>query len=155
MSNIILPSSLDYLTFSNLEDGEYHLPTRHEILPGLWLGQDPDGKVPKEFKYIISVNGAKYINLLNRYTISTFFEDSYVVPPEHYLNSLADLILRCWKDGQTLVHCAAGQNRSALVLGLALVRNGMKSSDAIELMRAKRSRLVLHNKVFENWLLAK
>lgn len=51
-------------------------------------------------------------------------------------------------------NCQAGFNRSGLIAGLALVLDGMAPVDAIALMRAQRSPLVLCNPVFENWLLS-
>lgn len=53
-----------------------------------------------------------------------------------------------------LVHCQAGLNRSGLVASLALIKSGMKPSDAIQLLRSKRSPAVLCNKTFENYLLS-
>lgn len=67
-------------------------------------------------------------------------------------------------DGRkVLVHCAGGRNRSALVLGRALVEMGHQPEAAIQLMREKRGtlgddpsthgRIVLHNDYFEAWLM--
>jgi protein-tyrosine phosphatase len=70
------------------------------------------------------------------------------------LYSLADLALGLWKDGPILIHCAAGLNRSGLIMGLMLVRSGqMTAQEAIDAMRQKRSQAVLFNTTFRNWLL--
>lgn len=57
------------------------------------------------------------------------------------------------KGGNVLVHCQAGINRSNLVATAALVKMGMTPAEAIGLLREKRSRLVLSNRTFENFLI--
>jgi protein-tyrosine phosphatase len=54
---------------------------------------------------------------------------------------------------KVLVHCQAGLNRSGVVTALALINLGYTPTAAIELMREKRSPLVLCNEAFENWVL--
>lgn len=57
--------------------------------------------------------------------------------------------------GNVLVHCQAGINRSNLTAALALMAwKDMSATDAIALLREKRSPLVLANKSFERYLLA-
>lgn len=59
------------------------------------------------------------------------------------------------KGGNVLVHCQAGINRSNLTATLALRQwKGLSSTEAIALLREKRSRLVLANRTFEDYLLA-
>jgi protein-tyrosine phosphatase len=57
-------------------------------------------------------------------------------------------------DGPTLVHCQAGINRSSLVTARALMLQGMPASDAIDLLRERRSPACLCNSTFEEWLRA-
>ena len=47
------------------------------------------------------------------------------VPDTDLLEAMAKLVNACLADGPTLVHCQTGLNRSALVAGLALTRDGM------------------------------
>lgn len=54
---------------------------------------------------------------------------------------------------KVLVHCQAGLNRSGVVTALTLCNLGFDSADAVELMREKRSPLVLCNEAFESWVL--
>lgn len=150
--NNIPKSSLDAVIIDDIEEYPLIIAERHEILPGLWLGSDPDGKVAEDLKYVMSLNGASYTNI-PQYVVSTYFEDGLVLPPEPYLKSLADTAVDLWDDGSLLIHCAAGLNRSAMIMGLVLIRHGMTASDALILMREKRSKQVLFNPVFRNWLL--
>jgi protein-tyrosine phosphatase len=55
---------------------------------------------------------------------------------------------------KVLIRCQAGLNRSGLTAALALIQMGYKPDEAIDVLRAKRSRYVLINKEFEEFLLA-
>lgn len=66
---------------------------------------------------------------------------------------LALLAHRAWCSGRTvLIRCQAGVNRSGLVTALVLMIAGYTAHDAIELVRQRRSPLVLCNGHFEQWL---
>lgn len=57
---------------------------------------------------------------------------------------------RRWKVGKkTLIRCQAGLNRSSLVAGLVLVRDGMNGWEAVDKIRRGRSTECLFNKRFE------
>lgn len=57
--------------------------------------------------------------------------------------------------GNVLVHCQAGINRSNLTAALVLREwKGLTSREAIDMLREKRSPLVLANKGFEKYLLS-
>lgn len=59
-----------------------------------------------------------------------------------------------WLRGdRILVRCQAGINRSALVAGLILIKEGYSASAAIELIRTKRFSYCLSNNYYEKWLL--
>jgi rhodanese-related sulfurtransferase len=55
-------------------------------------------------------------------------------------------------DKTVLVHCQAGLNRSGLLAARTLMLLGHTPEVAIEMLRTKRSPLVLCNEAFENWL---
>ena len=60
-----------------------------------------------------------------------------------------------WASGnRVLIRCEGGWNRSGLVTALVLMKSGELPENAIEEIRARRSRLVLSNKTFERWLLS-
>jgi protein-tyrosine phosphatase len=64
---------------------------------------------------------------------------------------VSDLVLQGKK---VLVHCQAGLNRSGVVCALALINLGYGPQEAIDLMREKRSPMVLCNESFERWVLS-
>jgi len=69
------------------------------------------------------------------------------------LESLRETVVwahRRWKAGKrVLVRCQAGLNRSSLVAGLVLVREGMEGHEAITTIRRRRARRALFNEKFE------
>lgn len=69
------------------------------------------------------------------------------------LRQIVDSAYRQWKAGdRVLIRCQAGLNRSGLVMGLILIKDGYAPLDAIALIRAKRGEDALCNRNFENWL---
>ncbi len=69
---------------------------------------------------------------------------------------IADWAYSEWKSGKkVLIRCQAGMNRSSLVTALVLMRDGLTASEAVELLRKKRSSYVFSNKHFldyvESW----
>ena len=72
------------------------------------------------------------------------------------METLANQAHKDWKSGKrVLIRCQAGLNRSGLVTALVLIKDGYSAKDAIALMRDKRSKDVLMNPLFEEWLLSK
>ncbi|MFF9407049.1 dual specificity protein phosphatase family protein [Streptomyces anandii] len=53
---------------------------------------------------------------------------------------------------RVLVRCYSGYNRSGLVVAHSLVRRGLTASEAIRLIRARRSPWALHNELFVDYL---
>lgn len=74
---------------------------------------------------------------------------------EEAVHALADLAADSAARGlRTLVRCHAGLNRSALVVAVAaLALDGGEPTEVIARMRRRRSPYVLHNRVFERYLL--
>lgn len=69
------------------------------------------------------------------------------------VDAIAAWVNVCRKDGDTLVHCQAGLNRSNLIAATALIQDGFEPAEAIKILRAKRSPAVLCNQAFEAHLL--
>lgn len=69
------------------------------------------------------------------------------------VHRLADLVVEAMDAGQTvLVRCHAGINRSALVAGLALLKQGWTTEQVLDRMRSARSPHVLFNASFVAYL---
>lgn len=74
--------------------------------------------------------------------------------PERDLYDLVVMAHKDWLNGKrVLIRCQAGWNRSGLLMALVLIREGHTASEAIDLIREKRSRHALSNFTFANWLL--
>lgn len=74
-------------------------------------------------------------------------------PDAMNLIEIADWAHQQWKSGSTtLIRCHFGMNRSGLVTALVLMKEGYSATDAIALIREKRSPRCISNTNFENWL---
>lgn len=123
-----------------------------KIRDNLWLGGSPQNVT--EYQYVFCFNGKTGYYIPNYTTVVVYpFEDAAWMPPEDKIHELAKQVLAYSKRAPTLVHCSAGLNRSALVMALALMYDGMTAQDAIALLREKRGEDVLHNKTFVEWLM--
>lgn len=137
-------------------DAPFSVPLFSHIKGNLWMGGCPVKSAPEEFEYIVSLYPWE------PYTLAKFqvrteacLQDALTMPKEEQLYTLARCVNAYKQKGVTLVHCQAGLNRSGLISALALIEEGMKAVDAISLLRAKRSRAVLCNQLFEKWLLTR
>jgi hypothetical protein len=131
----------------------FSVPIVSRVVGDLWQGGAPT-VLPSYFRHVLSLYPWA------RYAIPDGVEfraerllDSTDVPDPALLEELAAWVNDRRGRGPTLVHCQAGLNRSALVVALALIRDGRSPKHAIELLRAKRSPAVLCNPAFEAWLL--
>lgn len=134
------------------------------VKDGLWQGGclDEDAfarrrplRLPDEFDYVLSLYqwGLQYElpegcerDIVTMYdSLDQGFEQ---------VEELADDIVYRLDEGQTvLIHCQAGLNRSGLLTARVLTKMGHTPGEAIGLLRAQRSPLVLCNEAFENWLM--
>lgn len=128
------------------------------IKDNLWLGSHPSGgdSSTRDYKTIMCFDGRPSYQLYEgQMVICMPFRDDDYTPDEKMLNDAAMLAWSFGLSGKTLLHCSAGINRSALIMGLCLVKfYGMYPAQAIKLMREKRAPMVLMNQYFEMWLLA-
>ena len=135
----------------------FDVPYISEIVPGLWLGGCEDGLVlPRFIKHLVSLYPWE------SYTVN--HESGHLAGGSDVRQPRPDLPSgrrhrplgesSAGRPGPVLVHCQAGFNRSSLVVTRALVLERMPVSDAIALVREKRSPVCLCNPSFERWLLA-
>lgn len=134
----------------------FDVPFISEIASNLWLGGCEDGLVlPSFIKHLVSLYPWESYTV--DHDLDTAIEVMMFDSTDQafdQVDALAARVNECRSTGPVLVHCQAGLNRSSLVAARALVLEGMAPSDAIALIRAKRSPACLCNPSFERWLLA-
>jgi hypothetical protein len=113
-----------------------------EVIPGLYLGSHPEEddafvRGPAAVVCLserLSTSGAPRDRLFVQWAIK-----DGPVPDEASLRALSALIRAWHASGRSVfVHCDAGMNRSALVVGAVLIASGMAPRDAVELVRTRR-----------------
>lgn len=137
------------------KDAHFSAPLISHIQGNLYVGGCIDGvRLGDDFKHVVSLYKWERYDLAEGTVLHEYeMYDASNVPDPDLLASIADDVNRYLEEGKTLVHCQAGLNRSNLVTALALIRGGMFAAEAIDLLRSKRSPVVLCNQTFESWLL--
>lgn len=151
-----------------MDKGGFKCPLITQVDGNLWQGGTPatlnqghygsqatvQATLPSEFKSVLNLYPwEKYVVPEGVNYREAELYDSSDMPSTEHLEELADWVNARRKEGPVLVHCQAGLNRSGLVAGLALVRSGGEPHDVINMMREKRTPLVLCNEAFEEFLL--
>lgn len=136
------------------KDGYFNAPLFSHIEGNLWVGGCKDGvRLPDDFEFVVSLyQWEKYALPENAVRFEVEMYDSAFVD-EANVAAMADTVNACLSKGKTLVHCQAGLNRSNLVAAYALMQRGSTAREAIDLLRSKRSPMILCNQQFEQWLL--
>ena len=133
----------------------FDVPFISEIAPGFWQGGCQDGLIlPSVVEHVTSLYPwEKYTD--NHGVISFLKFRMYDSLDQSFeqVDQIARWVNECRKSGVTLVHCQAGLNRSSLIAARALILDGLRPEDAIQLLRINRSPACLCNKAFEDWLL--
>lgn len=140
----------------------------YEIVPGLYQSVTPVDPDDREFtdQEGRAVNITAVVDLEGTIDPNIPLEeigDVYLYWPIHdrprmvhqeTVRSIAHFVNRLVDDGhQVLVHCHSGLNRASLITGRALVARGMNPTQAVDLLRRRRSPECLNNRVFHDWLL--
>lgn len=137
------------------EDGYFNAPLISHIEGNLYVGGCIDGvRLDEDFAHVVSLYRWERYTLgpnTKRHEVTMY--DSGDVPDAAQISELADLVVAGLAEGKTLVHCQAGLNRSNLIAASALVKMGRTPREAIDILREKRSPVVLCNQAFERWLL--
>jgi protein-tyrosine phosphatase len=82
-----------------------------------------------------------------------FYDHDQVDIDQHDLDQLVNSLYSDWQAGKrVLIRCQAGWNRSGLITGLVLMREGFSAEEAIDLIRRMRSPNALCNSTFEQYL---
>jgi protein-tyrosine phosphatase len=134
----------------------FDVPFMSQINDNLWMGGCQDGLVlPKNIDHVVSLYPWERYKI--KHDISTvltirMYDDADMPVDADAVLSTARWVNSRRKQGNVLVHCQAGLNRSGLVTAAALILGGMTASEAIHTLRARRSPAVLCNPLFVTWL---
>ena len=137
-----------------------------QVLPRLWIGGTDDDDILgyEHEEPVITLENFDTVITLHAWSNPADWHVREIRQPFHDgemsecdlddLWFIASTAYQDWMNGRrVLVRCLSGLNRSALVISLVLIWAGYEAQQAIEHLRAIRSRYVLCNKEFESWLL--
>jgi protein-tyrosine phosphatase len=140
----------------------------YEIVPGLYQSLTPLDRDDREFNdqegrtvditAVVDLEGSIDPNIpleeLGDVYVYWPIEDKPKMVDEDTVRATARYISGLMEAGhRVLIHCHSGLNRASLLSGRTLIRRGMDPKEAVDLIRQRRSPDVLHNEVFERWLL--
>ena len=123
-----------------------------QITHNIFIGGWSDTYVPSNFGYVVSLVRESYRFTPGVTTLKSVFKDEDKLPDLIQLGVITDWINSVRNHKPVLIHCHMGINRSAFIAAMILIIDGMNPTDAIALIREKRSELCLNNKTFENYL---
>ncbi len=134
----------------------FDVPFISEIAPNLWQGGCQNGlMLPKFFKHWVTLYPWELYKV--DHDLESFMSvrmyDSLDQATDQ-IDAIANWVNVCRENGQILISCQAGLNRSSLVVARALMLGPekMKGWEAIKTLREKRSPAALCNSAFERWL---
>ena len=125
------------------------LPDAHEIIPGIWLGNK---RASENERWMKEKNITVVFNATKDIPFSTCIKKQYRIPvddnlqPEEIRNmtlwsheAVYKLMMEHNKGQNVLVHCAAGMQRSATIVGMYLIATrGMSWQQAIPYIQSIR-----------------
>ena len=125
------------------------IPDAHEIVPGIWLGNK---RASENERWLKEKNITVVFNATKDIPFSTSIKKQYRIPvddnlqPEEIRNmtlwsheAVYKLMMEYNKGQNVLVHCAAGMQRSAVIVGMYLIATkGMSWQQAITYIQGIR-----------------
>lgn len=131
----------------------FDVPMMSHVVGRLWQGGTiPGAKIDDDFVKDVSLYPwGKIIIGDNTERVEFTAYDSADGVDESIIMAAVGAVEDGLTRGKVYLRCQAGLNRSGLVAGVVLVRQGMPVEDALQLLR-KRHRLVLCNATFEKQL---
>jgi hypothetical protein len=158
----------DTSLYAPVHDIGWDFPLWSEILPGLWLGgTDDDDTIetgvdtykPRmitkdDFDTVVTLySWAQPVDWLVEEVRYGFYDSEIGHIDFSAVERAADFSYQACKSGKrVLIRCQAGINRSSLVMAHVLMKDKYTAREAIDLMREKRSKAVLLNKHFVDYL---
>lgn len=139
-----------YQQTGSLEAATFDAPMISHIEGNLWMGGCKGGlRLDDDFVKVVSLYPWEQYDLgPNTKRVEVKMYDSHDGVDFDDLAKAVNSVEWGLENGKTLVHCQAGLNRSGLVAAYTLMRRGYKAREAIDLLREKRSPLVLCNQTF-------
>jgi len=125
------------------------IPDAHEIVPGIWLGNK---RASENEKWLREKNITVVFNATKDIPFSTSIKKQYRIPVDDNLQPVEIRNMTLWsheavyklmmernKGQNILVHCAAGMQRSAAIVGMYLIATrGMSWEQAISYIQGIR-----------------
>lgn len=143
----------------NLDLDGYPLDPFAEVIPGLaqassWI---PPNELLDEYGFDASVDVGGWDQskkMVGRNYTFLLLDDVPWIPEPDAVHMLGIRVASMVDGGlRVVVNCAAGLNRSGLIVGRALIALGHDPAEAIELIREARGPRALFNTTFEQFLL--
>jgi len=121
----------------------------YEILPRLYLSNYPDAVKETPLRTFV-VNCSKDLPFVSDYGVRIPIDDDLSDEAMHGLLTSLPSVLESIdgvlkNDGKVVVHCRAGQQRSAAVMAAYLMRKGMSLDHAIKYIKMKKKDAFLHS----------
>ena len=154
--------------YAPVHDIGWDFPLWSEILPGLWLGgTDDDDTIetgvdtykPRmitkdDFDTVVTLySWAQPVDWLVEEVRYGFYDSEISHIDFDAVERASVFAHSAWKSGKrVLIRCQAGINRSSLVMAHVLMKDKYTAREAIDLMREKRSKAVLLNRHFVDYL---
>jgi hypothetical protein len=128
-----------------------------EIVPGLTISRFEYFGYGRDVDLLVNVGGqpdSERVQQAAGVYVHAGFDDSDVIPvPVKLVRELGELVARHVREGENVVvHCAAGLNRSGLVVAYALTLLGWDAQEAIQKLRDEHDGYALCNGLFAEWL---
>ena len=129
-----------------------------EVMPGLWQASselDPPELFAQGFDAIFDLCGwPRGDGVAGRPYTFYLIDDVPWIPDPSAIDALGEQVAARVRAGErVVVNCAAGLNRSGLLVGRALIALGYTPVEAIALVRRARGPYALSNHRFATWLL--
>lgn len=142
-------------------DSPYYVTIPHqpwsEVVPGLWQGGSERALNETDFDAVLTMDGSvdRALPAPEGAIHAVWDIEDHLMPDEDELIRAAALVNVWRSEGKkVLVRCAAGLNRSGLVVATALLLEATRTPrEVVQLIRSKRSPDALCNPWFEAWIL--
>lgn len=134
----------------------FDVPFMSEIMPGLYQGGCQTGLIMPHFiHHVVSLYPWERYKIEHNID-SELYVRMYDSVEQGYeqVEEIAQWAFKRWQDGNVLIHCQAGLNRSSLIAARVLMLSGYTAKEAIAKLRKSRSPACLCNPAFEEYLLS-